>query len=90
MFENVGRKIKKLIRNICKIGFVLDGIGGFVLIIFLCETMGFAGALLGLWITALAFLLTWISCFFAYGFGELVENSTVIAESMQEEETQEE
>lgn len=83
MFKHVGRKIKKLVKILCKIGFVLDGIGGLVLIIALGGSIGFAGVLLGLLITALAFLLTWISCFFSYGFGELVENSTAMAEQME-------
>ena len=74
MFKNIGGKIKALAKVICWIGIigsVLAGIGMMVA----DEDM----IVYGLLIMPIGALMSWIGSFMLYGFGELVENSTVLA-----------
>ena len=81
MFKNIGGKIKGLAKVICYVGIAISVIAGIVMIGFGSfsyngDTMigvGFAVMLVGS-------LVSWIGSLFAYGFGELIENTTVIAE----------
>ncbi len=74
MFSNVGGKIKILAKITAWIGIVICVIYGFVMLVSV-EDM----ALVGLLIMTVGSLLSWISALVLYGFGELVENSTIIA-----------
>lgn len=74
MFDNIGSKIKKLAELLCWIGMLLSIIGG-VILMYAVDSLVPVG-------TAIVFigpLLSWISSFVLYGFGELVENSAVAA-----------
>ena len=78
MFDNIGGKIKKLA--------TIVAIGGIV-----CSIIfGIAGItnsnspeewFLMLFIIIIGCLLSWIGSFFTYGFGELIENSSIIAKA---------
>lgn len=74
MFDNIGSKIKKLAELLCWIGMLLSIIGG-VILMYAVDSLVPVG-------TAIVFigsLLSWISSFVLYGFGELVENSAIAA-----------
>lgn len=73
MFTNIGGKIKTLTKVICWIGIAASVIGGVV-------CMADDEVLLGLAVIVGGALASWLGSFFTYGFGELVENVTVIAE----------
>ena len=81
MFKNIGGKIKGLAKVICIVGIAISVIAGIVMIGFGSSSyngdtmigVGFAVMLVGS-------LVSWIGSLFAYGFGELIENTTVIAE----------
>ncbi len=74
MFSNIGGKIKRLSTAICAVGIGVSVLCGMIIIA--------SGAMLGMGFAILigGSLLSWIGSFFAYGFGELIENTTVIAE----------
>ena len=74
MFNNIGKKIKKLATITTKIGFFI-----FILcaIILCTEKMVALGILIGL----VGCLSSWISSFLLYGFGELIDNTQEIAKN---------
>ena len=74
MFDNVGSKIKALASFFCWGGIIASIIGGIILI-GLDEDLIFAGIA----VIVIGSLLSWISSFVLYGFGELVANSAIIA-----------
>lgn len=81
MFENIGSKIKGLASFMCWIGIGVSVMGGIILLAYsgeawyneeICILLGFATMIGGS-------LLSWLSSFVLYGFGELIENSAIIA-----------
>ncbi len=81
MFTHIGRKIKAIAQVVCWIQIVLYGIVGLV-------TFARAGgdgavglSLIGLLIIGIGVLLGWLSSAFLYAFGELVDNSEIIAKA---------
>ena len=79
MYNNIGKKIKNLAKFIAYGGITLSIIGGFVLFFVLIndyhtEDMAF----IGLMVAVIGSILCWISGFFVYGFGELVDQSQAI------------
>lgn len=74
MFNNVGGKIKTLAKIAAWIGIAICVIYGFVMLVSM-EDM----ALIGLLIMTVGSLASWISALVLYGFGELIENSGIIA-----------
>lgn len=74
MFDNVGSKIKGLASFFCWGGIIASIIGGIILI-GLDEDLIFVGIA----VIVIGSLLSWISSFVLYGFGELVVNSAIIA-----------
>lgn len=77
MFKNIGGKIKGLAKVICIVGIAISIVVGIGMI---CS--GYNGAMVGMGFAVMIVgsLVSWIGSFFAYGFGELIENTTVIAE----------
>lgn len=75
MFTNVGGKIKTLAVIICSIGIAASVLADFDLIREEQSGIGFA-LLFG------GSLISWVGCLFLYRFGELIENTAVIAELM--------
>lgn len=77
MFKNIGGKIKGLAKVICIVGIAISVVAGISMI-----GSGYNGAMVGMGLAVMIVgsLVSWIGSFFAYGFGELIENTTVIAE----------
>ena len=73
MFDNIGRKIKILATVVCLIGIIISVIGGIIIMTEESLLYGFLVAILGS-------LFCWIASFFAYGFGQLVENSDILVQ----------
>lgn len=69
------QKLKVLRHFFCWGGIIASVVGGIWLIALLDEDF----ILPGLLIIALGSLLSWVSSFVLYGFGELVSNSAIIA-----------
>ena len=70
-FQNIGKKIKTLAVIVSIVGVVVSIIFGMTVM------TGNAGV--GLLIAILGSLASWVSSFFTYGFGELIEKTTEIA-----------
>lgn len=70
MFDNIGDKIKTLASVITVLGIIASLITGGVMI-----SANDNLALIGLLIMVLGSLISWISSFLLYGFGQLIENS---------------
>ena len=87
MFSNIGGKIKTLAKIICWIGIILSVVTGVIMMIhrtdIVITTSSGAEAIVspliaGLTIIIVGCLTSWIGAFFAYGFGQLIENSEEI------------
>lgn len=79
MFENVGSKIKVLAKFFCWVGIIFSLILG---IVAMCTSDGYAGLVfLGLFLIIIGSLGAWLGSLFTYGFGELIEKTTKIAEN---------
>ncbi|MBR2966660.1 MAG: hypothetical protein IKC52_04245 [Clostridia bacterium] len=73
MFKNISSKIKGFAPFFLCLGILASIITGIVLMV--------KGAVAGLWICLLGPLASWIfSCLF-YGFGELIENTSIIVKN---------
>ncbi len=81
MFKNIGGKIKGLAKVICYVGIAISVIAGIFMIGFGSSSYnGDTMVVMGCVVMIVGSLVSWIDSFFAYGFGELIENTTVIAE----------
>ncbi len=86
MFNNIGGKIKTLAKVLCWVGIiisVLTGIaaivsGGSGSLIINGEPARVDGTVAGILIIVIGCLASWIGSFFAYGFGQLIENTDII------------
>ena len=74
MFGNIGGKIKTLAQVVTWIGIIGSVIYGFVLGIY--EDLIFEGFIMAL----LGSLISWVSSFVLYGFGQLIENTDKLVE----------
>ena len=84
MFSNIGRKIKVTAKVFCWIGIILSVVGGIGVIAagfmeLLPQASTAALILSGIGIALLGSLVSWVGSFMMVGFGELVENSAIIA-----------
>ena len=75
MFGNIGGKIKSLAQVITWLGIIGSVIWGFVLMA-TDEDLIFAGLMIAL----LGSLISWVSSFVLYGFGQLIENTDKLVE----------
>lgn len=73
MFENIGRKIKTLAKVTCWAGISISVIGGIVL--FCLNSYRMPTLVWGFVVLFGGSLLSWIGSFFAYGLGQLIENT---------------
>lgn len=73
MFENIGSKIK----GIAKVAFIIEAIGSIIAGIAMCSEIGEPIYLL---VAVGGVAIAWILACFFYGFGQLIENSDIIAE----------
>ena len=82
MFYNIGGKIKTLAVVVCILGMFASIVIGFLLIMGIGEVFGLekAGFGSGILFMIVGSLLSWVSTFVLYGFGQLVENSDILVE----------
>lgn len=73
IYNNIGGKIKVLAKVLAWIGIIACFIFGVVLI-----ASSEDAVVLGFFIMIFGALLSWVSSFVLYGFGELVENSELL------------
>ena len=72
-FDNIGEKLKTLAKVLCWCGIGVSVIVGFAMF----DYSAFGGFL----IIVLGSLVSWVSSFFTYGFGELIAKTTETAEN---------
>lgn len=75
MFENIGNKIKTLAKVLCWIGIIVSVVVAIVLFASDDDLVG-----IGFLVLIGGSLISWIASFVLFGFGQLVENSDIIAE----------
>lgn len=75
-FENIGSKIKTLAVILTVVGIVASVLIGMFM---LTVNAGY-----GLLIMIVGSLISWVSSFFTYGFGELIEKTTEISKNTKE------
>ena len=89
MFDNIGSKIKKLAKILCWLGIIISVISGIAIMAagnnysynsYSSSGSTVGGVVGGILTIVLGSLLSWISSFFAYGFGQLIENTDRIRE----------
>lgn len=89
MFNNIGKKIKGLAKVVFWVEFISTILGGFVFIVssffWVDEPIAIVGVIIAAIVgVAILFLLEWLSVWMLYAFGELVDNSTIIAKEITE------
>ena len=88
MYRNIGKKIKTLAKVFCWVGMIVSILGGGYTLIFgirryiaLKDSMFLLLAASGVVGAAVGCLLAWVGNFLLYGFGELIDKTTEIAEN---------
>ncbi len=86
MYNNIGKKIKGLAIFSFAVGAIASFIGGIVIIAIASDSyyVEEIGVFIGVMVMFLGPLVFWILSFFLYGFGELIENSRIVAENSME------
>ena len=84
MFDNIGGKIKGLAKVLCWVGIIFSVISGIVTMVAGANVRGAGGVGIfgGLLTIAIGCVLSWIGSFFTYGFGQLIENTDFIRDSL--------
>ena len=77
MFSNIGSKIKNLAQVVTWIGIIACVVWGLVLMV-TDEELIFVGLMIAL----LGSLISWVSSFVLYGFGQLIENTDKLVENL--------
>ena len=85
MFNNIGGKIKALASLFTWIGIIISLVIG-LLFIFADSN----GVVIGILIIVIGSLMSWISSWLLYGFGDLIENSSIIARKLSPEDFEDE
>lgn len=81
MFDNVGDKIKGVAKVFCWLGIIVSVLVGIVLMMVGVNTRnGEMTFIVGIVITVVGSLLSWIGSLITYGIGELVQNSCILTE----------
>ena len=83
MFENIGGKIKGLARIVCWVGIIGSVVSGLFIIALGPDALSGIGLL----IMIFGSLGSWSGSFMTYGFGQLVENSDILAGKLRAEAT---
>ena len=81
MFENIGSKLRTLARILCLAGFMISGIGMIGIWITgggMSGRGGFTIFLVGLAVGVLGALLSWTVSCFAFGFGQLIDETQLL------------
>ena len=83
MFTRIGKKIKTVATVLFYVLAVAFVIGAFYVIINFGQLLGIGNAILiGILIALVGCLVAWLSSLMLYGFGELVDNSTIIKDAL--------
>ena len=83
MYNNIGKKIKGLAQIIAYGGIFLSCLIGIALSLGFLADDNFSGSpLIGIAIAFAGSLICWLSGFFTYGFGELVDQTTEINQNL--------
>ena len=77
MYEQIGEKIKGLASTLATIGIIISIFGGIVLMMTSDDA-----PILGIFVAAIGALLSWVSSWLLYGFGELIDKVCNIEKSM--------
>ena len=78
MFENIGKKCKSLAELLCWIGIFVSVIGAIVIIFIGVDENVDELTVFGIVFLIVGPLLSWVSSFFMYGFGELIDKTSDI------------
>lgn len=73
VFNNIGKKIKGLSKFICWIGIISSIITAIVMFLLAWDWGYTEYTIIGVVVLIVGSLLSWISSFFSYGFGELID-----------------
>lgn len=74
MFQNIGRKIKLVVKFFCWVGIIASIILGIVIMNGRSEFAGIMGAVVAI----VGSLFSWLGSILIYGFGQLIENSDIL------------
>lgn len=80
MFDNIGGKIKKVAEVVCWMGIIVCCVVGVAFLSLGANGDNGVQAIIGVAIGVVGSLLSWVSSFVLYGFGQLVENSDVLVQ----------
>lgn len=83
MYRNIGRKIKGLAKAIFIIEAFAAGVGAIATMMVAIAGGHVEVFIVGFLVAALVVLIAWISSWFMYGFGELIENSSILTGKVQ-------
>ncbi len=79
MFRNIGGKIKTLAQIITWLGIIASVLGGFIVAAIDDDLIA-----VGLLIVVVGSLASWISSFLLYGYGQLIQNTDIIASAVRQ------
>lgn len=81
MFRNIGSKIKTLSKVVCWLGIIISILIGLIFIV--ASIMSGNGVVFGIIMGVICIvggsIASWIGSFFTYGFGEIIDKLTEIA-----------
>lgn len=75
MFDNIGKKIKSLANVLCWVGIVAYVIAAIIMISIGVDEYEDGLTIFGVILLFVGPLMSWISSFFMYGFGELIDKA---------------
>ncbi len=84
MFDDIGNKIKTLAKVVCALGMIGSIIGGIVICLEAVNRHSDSSFALGVLVALVGCILSWISVFVLYGFGELVDKTSSIERMLSE------
>ena len=85
MYKNIGLKIKSLAMGIAIFMAILDFLYGIILI---AESQGdIVWVLVGVLVMLIGPVITWISSWMLYGFGELIDKAAAIERNTRKDDT---
>ena len=75
MFDNIGKKIKSLASILCWVGIIAYVIAAIIMIAIGVDEYEDGLTAFGVILLFVGPLMSWISSFFMYGFGELIDKA---------------
>lgn len=85
MFSNIGGKIKGLAKFVCGAGIIASVLGGILIGVIGGEFIypSSAAVFTAFFVAILGSIFSWLGSFLLYGFGELIDKATIIAQNTQ-------